>query len=82
MTANAIGSNWEAVRQTMLTQRAVREFSDAPVDDALIERAIRAATFAPSGGNTQPWRFIVIRDRDTKAKLGLIFDELGRQIYG
>ena len=79
---NQIDPRFEAIEQVMLRQRAVREFNDNPVDDALIERAIRAATFAPSGGNQQPWRFIVIRDRDTKAKLGVIFDELGRQIYG
>ena len=79
---NQIDPRFEAIEQVMLRQRAVREFNDNPVNDALIERAIRAATFAPSGGNQQPWRFIVIRDRDTKAKLGVIFDELGRQIYG
>lgn len=82
MTSQPIAENFETVEQVMLSQRAKREISDAPVDDALIERAIRAATFAPSGGNSQPWRFIVIRDRDTKAKLGKIFDELGQQLYG
>ena len=65
-----------------LRQRAIREFTDAPVDDTIIERCLRAATFAPSGGNTQPWRFIVIRDRETKRKLGVVFDELGQQIFG
>lgn len=76
------GANWEAIRQTMLRQRAVREFTTEDVDDATIERLIRAATFAPSGGNTQPWSFIVIRDPDTKAKLGVVFDELGQELYG
>jgi nitroreductase len=76
------GANWDAIRQTMLRQRAVREFTSEDVDDATIERLIRAATFAPSGGNTQPWSFIVIRNRDTKASLGKVFDELGLEIYG
>ena len=76
------GADWDTVETVMLRQRAVREFSDAPVDDAILERCIRAATFAPSGGNTQPWKFIVIRDRETKRGLGVIFDELGKQIYG
>jgi nitroreductase len=76
------GANWETVERVMLRQRAVREFSQEPVDDAMIERVIRAATFAPSGGNTQPWRFIAIRDRETKRALGVIFDELGQQLYG
>ena len=75
-------STFDDLERVMMTQRAVRLFSDAPVEDALLERAIRAATFAPSGGNSQPWRFIVIRDKDTKQKLGVIFDELGKQLYG
>jgi nitroreductase len=60
------------------TQRAIRHFKPDPVDDSLIEQMIEAATRAPSASNSQPWRFIVVRDRDTKAKLGEIFDELGR----
>jgi nitroreductase len=71
-------SLFEAIR----TQRAIRLFRDEPVDDALIERMIEAATRAPSARNAQPWRFIIVRDRDTKAKLGAIFDELGRRLMG
>jgi nitroreductase len=74
--------NFDELERIMLRQRAVRLFNDQPVDDGLIERVIRAATFAPSGGNTQPWRFIVVRDKATKAGLGKVFDELGKQIYG
>jgi len=74
--------NFDELERIMLRQRAVRLFTDQPVDDALIERVIRAATFAPSGGNSQPWRFIVVRDKATKAGLGKVFDELGKQLYG
>ena len=74
--------NFDELERIMLRQRAVRLFTDEPVDDALIERVIRAATFAPSGGNTQPWSLITVRDRTTKAALGKVFDELGKEIYG
>lgn len=74
--------NFDELERIMLRQRAVRLFTDQPVEDAMIERVIRAATFAPSGGNRQPWRFIIVRDRGTKAALGKIFDELGKQLYG
>jgi nitroreductase len=60
------------------TQRAIRHFRPDPVDDSLIEQMIEAATRAPSAHNAQPWRFIVIRDRASKAGLGRIFDELGQ----
>ncbi len=75
-------TDFDAAERLMLRQRAKRLFDDRPVDDAMIERAIRAATFAPNGGNRQPWSFIVIRDTETKRKLGVIFDELGKELYG
>jgi nitroreductase len=64
------------------TQRAIRLLKPDPIDDALIERMLEAATRAPSARNLQPWRFIVVRNPDTKARLGVIFDELGQQFYG
>ncbi|HLF70952.1 MAG TPA: nitroreductase family protein, partial [Dehalococcoidia bacterium] len=62
--------DFETLEQTMRSQRAIRFFTNDPVDDELVARLIRTATFAPSGGNRQPWRFIVIRDKGTKAALG------------
>ena len=59
-------SLFEAIR----TQRAIRRFTDDPVPDEAIERILEAAVRAPSGRNMQPWRFIVIRDADTKQKIG------------
>lgn len=64
------------------SQRAIRHLKPDPVGDDLIRQLIEAATRAPSARNEQPWRFIVVRDRDTKAKLGTIFDELGQQMVG
>ena len=68
------------LHEAIHTQRAMRHLKPDPVDDELIEQMIEAATRAPNGGNQQPWRFIVIRDRDTRKKLGAIFDELGQQM--
>jgi nitroreductase len=74
---------FEAFRDLLLRQRAIRKFDvSRPVDDATLEQAIRIAEFAPNGGNRQPWRFLVIRSPETKARLGTIFDELGTQLYG
>ncbi len=52
------------------TQRAIRRFTDEPVSDEAIRRILEAAIRAPSGRNTQPWRFIVIRDTATKRRVG------------
>jgi len=45
-------------------RRAVREYTDAPVEGALIERLICAAILAPSAMNLQPWAFAVLLGRD------------------
>lgn len=48
---------WAVLR----TASAVRRYRSDPVDDAVLERCLQAATWAPSGGNQQPWRFVVLR---------------------
>ncbi|MBI4317918.1 MAG: nitroreductase family protein [Chloroflexi bacterium] len=51
------------------TRRSIRRYADRPVPRALIEAAIEAATWAPSPHNSQPWRFVVVTDRERKAEL-------------
>lgn len=46
--------------EVMSTARTIRRFTDQPVDPALLERCLQAATWAPSGGNQQPWHFVVL----------------------
>ena len=54
------------------TRRTVRDFKPDPVPDAIIHKMLQAARWAPSSSNTQPWHFIVVKDRDTIAELGRI----------
>lgn len=51
----------------IMTRRSIRRFTDEPVGGEQIETVLRAAQAAPSAGNQQPWRFIVITDRATLA---------------
>lgn len=57
------------LHDVMRTTFAAREFTDGPVDDATLYRILDNARFAPSGGNRQGWRVIVIRDRAKRAAL-------------
>lgn len=52
--------------ETMRTARAIRRFEDRPVDDALIAKCLEAATWAPSGGNQQPWRFVLLQSDEAR----------------
>ncbi len=53
--------------EAIYTTRAMRRLKPDPVSPQLIVKVIEAATMGPSGGNRQPWKFIVVRDRETKA---------------
>ena len=56
-------------------QRAIRSFADEDVPDELVNRVLTAAIHAPSGSNTQPWRFIVIRDQSVKNAISEVYEE-------
>jgi nitroreductase len=51
-------------------QRACRTFADTPVTDGEIARVLTAATHAPSAENKQPWEFVVVRDPETRTRIG------------
>jgi nitroreductase len=57
----------------IVTTRAIRRFTDEPVTDEEVVTCIRAAVQGPSGGNIQPWQFLVVTDPEVKADLGDIY---------
>ena len=59
---------FEAVRTVM----AVREYEDKEVPPDLMRRIAEAAHLSASGGNGQPWHFIVVRDKASLQKLGTL----------
>ena len=63
------------------TRRTVREFSDAPVPQAIIEQAVRAAGSAPSGANQQPWRFVAVADAGLKRQIRAAAEAEERDFY-
>ncbi|MBI1306568.1 MAG: nitroreductase family protein [Bacteroidetes bacterium] len=66
----------------MKTRRSVREFSDKPVDRAVIETILKTAGTAPSGANKQPWTFCVIGDPELKRKIRIAAEEEEKVNYG
>jgi len=51
------------------TRRATPSFEDLPIHSADLEKIVRAGLSSPSGYNLQPWRFVVVRDREQKRDL-------------
>jgi nitroreductase len=58
----------------LMTTRAMRRFTDEPVTDEEIEQILQAAVQAPSGGNIQPYQFLVVTDADKRAAIGAIYE--------
>lgn len=65
----------------MVTRRTVRDYSDEPVPDEIIDRAIAVAGSAPSGANQQPWRFVVVRDPEIKRRIREAAEQEEREFY-
>ena len=68
---------FEAIRG----RQSIRRFKPAPVQDEDIRKILDAGRWAPSANNTQPWGFIVIRDKALLAKMaGAVRDMVDRMI--
>lgn len=68
--------------EAIYTTRALRRFKPDPVPDDILRRVLDAAIRAPSGTNTQPWAFIVIKDPATKASLAEYYLDSWQAAYG
>lgn len=63
------------------TTRSIRRIADTPIDPQMLDRVCQAALWAPSGGNRQPWRIILVSDRHLKASISSLYaDEWGKYI--
>lgn len=53
----------------MRSTPATRDFTDEPVDDRTLHALLDTARFAPSGGNRQGWRVIVLKDPEIRRRI-------------
>ena len=51
------------------TRRSIRNYSNRPIEDDKIIQLLESARLAPSGDNTQPWHFIIVKSEHTRQKL-------------
>lgn len=51
------------VLDNIMTRTSIRAYQDKVVEDEKVEKMLRAAMAAPTAGNKQPWRFVVIKDK-------------------
>jgi nitroreductase/ferredoxin len=66
---------WNAVEQAIIERRSVRNFKDKDVPESYIHRVLEAGRFAPSAGNCQPWKFVVITEKE-------LMNEIDEAVWG
>lgn len=62
----------EAALKVIQDRRSIREFTPEDVSDQDLDMILESGRQAPSGENAQPWRFIIVRDREMRLKLGAL----------
>jgi nitroreductase len=70
------------VFETMHTMRAMRRLRPDPVPDELIRKILEAGQCAPNGGNTQRWRFLVVKDRAIKQRVQAYYKRAFDEVVG
>ncbi|MBI3014403.1 MAG: nitroreductase family protein [Candidatus Tectomicrobia bacterium] len=64
---------YEPLIRCICERRSIRSFHETQVPDEIIMKILEAGRWAPSGGNSQPWEFIVVKRRDILEKICEIF---------
>ncbi|UCG71169.1 MAG: nitroreductase family protein [Thermoplasmata archaeon] len=55
--------------EAVKARRSIRRYKPTPIPDEILQKVLSAARLAPSANNSQPWKFVVVRDEDLKIKL-------------
>jgi nitroreductase len=67
----------EAIRR----RRSVRRYTDRPVDDATVDRLLRLAVLAPTGGGAQAWSLLVVREPERRRALAELIERGGAEYF-
>ncbi|HKZ18095.1 MAG TPA: nitroreductase family protein, partial [Geobacteraceae bacterium] len=60
------------VMDAIKTRKSVRAYLPTPVEDEKLNAILEAARLAPSAANRQEWRFVIVRDRETRKRLAAV----------
>ncbi len=66
--------NYESLLELVKKRRSIRKFKPEPIPDEYVGKIIEAARWAPSGANSQPWEFIVIKKQELRDRFVELID--------
>ncbi len=61
--------DYNGLLELVKARRSIRKLKSDPIPDECVDKIIEVARWAPSGGNSQPWHFIVVKDKEKKKKI-------------
>lgn len=67
--------NYESFLELVKKRRSIRKFKPEPIPDEYVDRIIEAARWAPSGANSQPWEFLVVKKQELKESIVRLVEE-------
>ena len=67
--------NYESLLELVKNRRSIRRFKPDPIPDEYVDKIIEAARWAPSGFNSQPWEFVVVKKQELKDRIVQLIDE-------
>ena len=61
--------DYESLLELVKKRRSIRKFKTEPIPDEYVDRIIEAARWSPSGANSQPWEFIVVKKQELRDRI-------------
>ena len=71
--------NYSDLIGLLKTRRSIRRFKADPIPEGHVDKIIEAARWAPSGFNSQPWEFIVVKDKELRESIVRIVTEWSKR---
>jgi len=75
-----IAQSNELMRE-MLKRRSIRDFSSEEIPEMVIKNVLKTAMAAPSGANKQPWKFVVVKDKNIKKEIRIAAEKEEKKFY-
>jgi len=73
--------DYDSLLELVKKRRSIRKLKPDPIPDEYIDKIIELARWAPSGGNSQPWEFIVITRQELRDKIVEFINENNRIVH-
>ena len=67
--------DYDSFLELVKKRRSIKRFKTEPIPDEYVDKIIEAARWAPSGANSQPWEFIVVKKQELKDTIGQFIKE-------